>query len=841
MKTNNFIKYMFLSIFVIIIIIIFINNYNSKGTYSLDNNYDDDKIYFLKVDATTSDSIIIKTSINNEAHCAVVDMMNPSDPNINNQVDANAEIYYDQTTGSYNFFCSSKDNGIKTKEYLTAAGCTHVDFVIFTHNHSDHIGGAAILATSPLIDRDTILFYKHDVMAMNSDGSIYDTDGKYVDKEEREGWKNNELLAKSLEEFNKKNVKLCDVSVGCNLSSISNDYITNVGSIPNSIDKYKTNVDYTYYFSFGNFKVNLYNLYHISNNRENMNSIVTLLTHANGAKVALLADQETSVHEYDRSGDTTMQGIIEVPTEDPNYPGECSRCMEIGVENQVADAIEEVDLVKAAHHGYDSSNSYYSMFKYNPKYIIVPARTDDVSSTKAITAIAKLLAKSSRHTETYYTGQSDGSVVAIFENQNKGISIKNYTSNATLSTSSSLTNFSTTNSNGWFSMNNLTMQDKKYIYLQDGSFTYDFKNIDNYWYYFDDDGIMATGWRYLNYNDTGYYWYYFTENGNTPKGSMQIGWQTIGGNTYYFRKQNNEYGTGPSGSMIKGLNTIDGKTYYFRNTKDDISAGPEGSMVKGFAKINNYWYYFDDDGIMVTGWRYLNYNDTGYYWYYFTEDGNTPKGSMQIGWQTIGGNTYYFRKQNNEYGTGPSGSMIKGLNTIDGKTYYFRNAKDDISAGPEGSMVINQCVLVNNKNYCFDENGIDTNNEILTVKNYTLVDNCIIDIAINTNVENLNIDLSGEYTYNLFDKNNNLKTSGKIATGDIIEIYLDGLKMTEFIVSIKGDVSGDGDVNSSDLFLIAKYIIDKNNMFDKAYLLAADYNIDGEIKMNDIMKILIEG
>ena len=830
---KNKIKYIYLIVDSLLIVLLLINVSNKKMTYASNSNYDD-QIYFLKVDETTSDSIIIKADINNEAHCAIVDMMNPSIPSINNQADANAQLYYNQNNNSYNSFCSSTDNGIKVKNYLTSIGCNHVDFIIFTHNHSDHIGGAAIVATSSLIDENTVIFYKHDVMATDANGNIYNSNGEYIDYEERTGWKNNELLTTSLEAFNSKNVKLCDVSGGCNLNAIGSEYITHVGSIPNTIDEYKTNVDYTYYFSFGNFSVNLYNLYHISNNRENMNSIVTLLTHKNGSKAVLLGDQETSVYEYDRSGDMTMEGTIAVPTEDPNYPGQCDKCKHLGVENQISDIIGEVDIVKAAHHGYDSSNSYYSMMQYNPKFIIVPSTIADTSSTKSIMAISKLLAKTPRNTKTYYSGQSSGAVVAIFGNDNKSISIEDYTYEATPATQSTLTDFSTTTGDGWYHLNNLTMQDKKYIYLENGNFVYGFKKVGNYWYYMNDEGLMSTDWQYLNYNNSGYYWYYFTKLGEDNSGSMKTGWLTLNDKTYYLRTKNNEYGEGPSGSMVTGFANIDNNWYYF---------GSNGAMIKGWIKINynnngDKWYYFDENGIMQTGWQYLNYNDSGYYWYYFTEIGESNSGSMKTGWLTINNNTYYLRENAYEYGGGPHGSMMKGLKTIDGKIYYFRNSTNEISEGPEGAAVINQCYVIDSNEYCFNSEGYDTKNGIITINNYNVIDNIVANILPNTSVQNLDIRLSGEYKYRLLDKNLNSKNGGKVATGDILEIYLNSSKLTEYHISIKGDVDGDGDSDSNDLSLIAKHIIDKNILNGEEYIKASDYDDNNIIKMNDVARML---
>ena len=75
-----------------------------------------------------------------------------------------------------------------------------------------------------------------------------------------------------------------------------------------------------------------------------------------------------------------------------------------------------------------------------------------------------------------------------------------------------------------------------------------------YWYYFDANGVMVTGWQQI-----GGYWYYMTTDGH-----MQTGWQQIGGSWYFLRQSTNQYGTGPAGSMLANTSAyINGKTYYF--------------------------------------------------------------------------------------------------------------------------------------------------------------------------------------------------------------------------------------------------------------------------------------
>ena len=73
-----------------------------------------------------------------------------------------------------------------------------------------------------------------------------------------------------------------------------------------------------------------------------------------------------------------------------------------------------------------------------------------------------------------------------------------------------------------------------------------------------------------------------------------------------------------------------------------------------------------------------------------------------------------------------------------------------------------------------------------------------------------------------------------------VNLKLDAINYGEFILSIIGDVSGDGNVNKSDASTISKHIINNNTVTDEAKLFSADYNIDGKIKMNDVMKLLSE-
>ena len=104
----------------------------------------------------------------------------------------------------------------------------------------------------------------------------------------------------------------------------------------------------------------------------------------------------------------------------------------------------------------------------------------------------------------------------------------------------------------------------------------------DYWYCRDKGTLLKDSWAYVPYNGRTY-WYHFDGNGR-----MQTGWLTVNGNTYYLWPVSD----GWKGRMVTGYREIDGKLYYFeteagknqgrmyRNerTPDGNRAGPDGSI-----------------------------------------------------------------------------------------------------------------------------------------------------------------------------------------------------------------------------------------------------------------------
>ena len=128
--------------------------------------------------------------------------------------------------------------------------------------------------------------------------------------------------------------------------------------------------------------------------------------------------------------------------------------------------------------------------------------------------------------------------------------------------------------------------------------------LNNIWYYLNEEGIMATGWKIVNGA-----WYFFNESG-----VMQIGWLQLGTTWYYLDA---------SGAMVTGWLNLNGTWYYMI---------PSGSMAIGWCAVGNNWYYLSESGAMVTGW--LNLSGT---WYYMNING-----AMLTGTHVIDGNNYIF-------------------------------------------------------------------------------------------------------------------------------------------------------------------------------------------------------
>ena len=116
-------------------------------------------------------------------------------------------------------------------------------------------------------------------------------------------------------------------------------------------------------------------------------------------------------------------------------------------------------------------------------------------------------------------------------------------------------------------------------------------------YYFDENGILGTGW--VSY-DGAWHWL-------GTSGRIATGWTKVSDAWYYMDN---------SGAMTTGWTQVRGSWFYLVDS---------GKMATGWTKIGDSWYYFQESGAMATGWV----NDGGT-WYYLNESGQMMTGRVQI-------------------------------------------------------------------------------------------------------------------------------------------------------------------------------------------------------------------
>ena len=148
-------------------------------------------------------------------------------------------------------------------------------------------------------------------------------------------------------------------------------------------------------------------------------------------------------------------------------------------------------------------------------------------------------------------------------------------------------------------------------------------NYKGAWYYFYQQGFMASSIDYVNYNGK---IYVFDDKGKCLNFDENYsGWNSV--------KVSEDYEVwfyyGSDGKMLTGWQKIKNKWYYFDEEN--------GSMLKnGIWTINDgKTYVFDEEGVWQTGWVYSEDAKT---WLYAFDDGHLAEN----GWFKIDGKWYYF-------------------------------------------------------------------------------------------------------------------------------------------------------------------------------------------------------
>ena len=209
-----------------------------------------------------------------------------------------------------------------------------------------------------------------------------------------------------------------------------------------------------------------------------------------------------------------------------------------------------------------------------------------------------------------------------------------------------------------------------YFYDEDGLRTVGKKNINGTTYYFNQEGVMQTSWAFIDGH-----WNYFANSG-----AMQTGWIKDQDTWYYLDKD---------GIMLTGKQEINGLSYYLNAS---------GAMQTGWKWLDKHWHYYADSGAMKTGW--LKEQGT---WYYLEDQ----EGIMLVGFQQVDGKQYYFSA---------SGAMQTGWKWFDNYYRYFE-ASGAMKTGwikdkgvwyylnPEDGIMLVGLHKINGDHYYLDSTG----------------------------------------------------------------------------------------------------------------------------------------
>ena len=552
-------------------------------------------------------------------------------------------------------------NGRDGMVYLIKTlGVEHLDFIIGTHAHSDHIGGIPEIAALQvygkdglfhyLIDNNTVFFYK-------SYHHINDREDDLAAQQEG-SWHNQAFLNAALQAVDSRGGTAVDLSCGMAVREgehISADFSANLQAIrgTNAFEKViyearsATNpYDDRLICQWGGFTLDIYNLFAAKDaSGENVNSMVTVIT-AGNHKVYLGGDIDTQ--------NKTEQKLASVIAKDHGT----------------------MDVAKASHHGNNYSNSKEFADLLQPGVVITTGYRTNPNGESPSDSYQSFKYYAGRRfgTQFYEAGASGKMLAVLLENTvsmqavtGEGAQAHFVTANRSRETAKPV--------DGWSHWNQSwsNSAETKWYYFENGAAATGWKSIDGYWYHFDEEGFMqANCWMKDSVG-----WCYLGSNGAMVRSTWKkdsTGWCWINGSGYWetaskwIRSGGEWYFIGANGYMAANCWAKDSVGWCYLGAdgrllrdcwkKDSVGwcwLGANGYIVSNrWIWDNGEWYYLKSNGYMAAG----EWAKDSYGWMWMAGSGKITKGQ----WIWSGGSWYYLKAD---------GYMATGTQVISGKAYRF--------------------------------------------------------------------------------------------------------------------------------------------------------------------------
>lgn len=577
---------------------------------------DCDRIWFLNVSGGEFGSEMIL--VESDGRYGLIDSGNRYQDTIE---DVDGTLYEAPRSSELSSQTPGRNGKDAMKYIIETLGVDHLDFIISTHSHSDHIGGIPEIAelnivgkngdTHSLIDESTVYFYK-------SYRHISPKEDDMADKDP-DSWHNQAFSYQALRAVMAKGAALADVSF---VSFGKAEDLADVINIALDGIAWQTGIEGLNYdagttgdpmddklsFSWGNMDFDLYNLYPAENAlSENVNCIAAVIT-VDGHKIYTAGDLD----------------------------------VENQTEQRIAEAIAldhgEIDLVKVSHHGLNYSNSRTLVDLFRPETMIITtarSSTEEIGPSPSYRTM-KYYAEKYFGTKFYEVGASDrilaadfeGGTLNVYEGVGEGPDAALINAEGCLDRGMPGDGWT-----GWYQNYN-TICDAVWYYFVNGMPATGWQRIGGDWYLFDEEGLML--FNTWVEDEMGRAWLTWT-------GRLAINkWVFIDGDWYFFKENGymavNEWisdGTGKcyvgeDGRMLRSTwFEKDGKRVYI-DSDGHIATnmwvwdeggwmwmGSDGMIVKNkWIKSLDEWYYLKPNGYMAadewakdkTGWMWMNSN-----------------------------------------------------------------------------------------------------------------------------------------------------------------------------------------------------------------------------------------
>lgn len=565
-------------------------------------------------------------------------------------------------------------DGIVTKQYadpqelinfISSKGVTELDFIIFSHAHSDHMGAADEIIRA--FDVDKIYAREYDDKYINNQDRLYDTQYVYDCMVQAA----NKYGATLIQNFDVENTSFDFQDLKIQIKNYETDYEADGVTRQAKWD-------------------------------DNENSLGVLVTDSYGNKIFLAGDIDNVDGDEDKlAADTDLQNLTVLKVAHHGL-GQSS------TENFLNTVRPRYAVITNTRVGMNQ-DVYNRLANLGSQMYFVLSCKEGITLDVPQITFTK---------EKEYSGWNDNTGLKASYYYVNGEKVRNcaqvidgkeyrfYGDGAAYT--SEWYEDETTGAWYYYGVDHVMVKDNWVLYKDKYYYTdKDGKMVTDQWiisngknYYLNEQGIMVAGDWFTIDGKT----YYFDQNGARMEGTP---WLLIDGEWYYLnsdfsRKENSWveykndwYYVNQKGKMeTSKWAQRDNKWYYLKS---------DGTVYEGtgWCQLKNTWYYLQQDGARTDS----QWISSGTTWYYVDADGKM----LSNEWGLVNGRWYFFKS---------SGAMVSdGWHKIHNKWYYFEKSgamyenqwilykEKWYYMGPGGAMVASDWALVNGKWYYFDGNG----------------------------------------------------------------------------------------------------------------------------------------